>query len=613
MLKKIIALFLSVIAVISISACATPTETPQEMPSQTPGDISELPSSTPNINIPAVTIQPGQSEATPMPFEPTEIGNPATKPTPVPTPDFPEYATESVKLSELEGYTIIYPSVYTDYRMNEVYILRDTIRDILGFELEIKPDTDTVDGKKIILASSIAENGVEEAIKLFQSGMDYVVGTLNGNIILGGNNFYADMRAIYDFINNYLGYDDIEDAVISEPKTEISGVNLDIYREPELTLLACSYSVSAFTEQFVIRDMAEAHFNMAQMEGVNYTAEAFRDLIKWCARYEIRLAFRGALDHMIANADCPVIVSGIVRDEPHVSAYLQYSKESEVFLEKYGEYGWYPYVNYFGYRRYWDTLIEIAGIFDSVPFVSFDQYLAHSILNTFADRLTVFEDARELAERKGQNWYSYIECYNITNRNQNPNKMIRWASYIAACFDVDGILYFQYGDASPNYTAEGDWSYGSLINWDFTKNPAWYDAKENNEEMMKIYSIYSKMDYVGAATLNAALNEHSIYLEDGYPYVDRFIEDIKYESAKKDAYLLGLYEDEDKKGITFVNLADLDNEKYDESTPKNIKIKLNGENATFYFRGEPVEVECDADDYYNLNMANGYCWFITVE
>lgn len=529
------------------------------------------------------------------------------------TPVFPQYDEESLVLSELDGYVIVYPSYYNEYRMYEVNLLRDTIKNVLGFELEIISDAEPQREHEIILASSKHYNGVNDTLNLLQSGLDYVIGVVRGNIVLGGNNYYADMRAIYEFIGNYLGYDDLNNAYIG-PAYAISCLEVRLYRKPPLTLLAANYSVSAFTEQYAIRDMHDAHFNLTLVETGYYTKQELHNFTKWCARYDIFIIFRGIRDTDI-YLDCPVIWGHIIRDEPTTDTYMQYSEECDAYMLEYGRYGWKPLVNYFGSTRYWRFHSETEGFFDAVPVISFDRYFGKKILFTDDELLTVFESARDFSLRTGKDMWSYIESYNITNRNQNTSKMLRWSAYVSLSFGAKGILYFQYGDASVNYSAEGDWSKGSLVNWDFTKNQAWFDAKKTNEELLKLAPIYCNYKAVAANTINAKTEVVSAYLQDAYPYASDYITDFVNPQGSVDTYLFGFFEKNNGKGkaFTIVNLEDIDDIPYSQAEPKYAKIKINGKNITFYRDGEPQNIIPDADGYYNINLANGYCWFITTD
>ncbi len=586
MIKKMISIILTVASVLSFTACGAPTYV---------------------------------SNATQMPPAAEQ-----TAPTPKPTPDFPEYPTESVQLSTIGEYTIIYPAAYDEYRMEEVYILRDAIKNILSFELEVKPDTSEATGKEIIFASSERANGVDDAIKLFQSGMDYVVGTLNGNIILGGNNFYADARAVYDFINNYLCYDDIENIAISEPKTELSGVNLDIYEEPEIVLYACNYSTPLFDKQFAIRDMAEAKFNMVTVISTGYNDTQLLDFLKWCARFEIKAILWGGDEVRGENlyADCPIVWGHCLRDEPTVEQFADYSKACDEYLEKYGYLGWKPFVNFSGFTV---NAAPYYGspYFSSCPVVSIDRYFGDNIFEpqlgyTWGHNSGILEAmeiyANEAANRRQDLW-CYIECYNSKNWNLQTQKSLRFNSYVCMSFGAKGILYFQYGDASKLYTAEGDWSYGSLVNWDFTKNEAWYHAKQNNEELLRLAEIYNQYKYRYAYTRNVNRKADLDCVGMSTLGMDKYDEVLTEIDDKKTRYLVGKFSKISGEGeaFTLVNLEPLTEEDYMADEAPNVRLKINGENVKFYFNGELQNIEVDSDGYYTVPMGNGYSYFVTVE
>ena len=551
---------------------------------------------------------------------PSGIENNTTPPevtaSPSPAPVFPTYPEESADIADLSEYTIVYPSYYDEYRMGEVFLLKDTIKKVTGAELDIISDGEEEREHEIIFASSGRKNGVEESISMFQSGLDYVVGTLNGNIILGGNNFYADMRAVYDFVNNYLGYNDI-DNIYSEPQDSISGVNIKIYEKPLITLYACNYAVDPYTEQYAIRDMHDAHFNMTTVYSQWYSKDELLDFIKWCARYEIFVIFL-EFSYVDSYTDCPIIWGHLIKDEPQTKDYEMYSQRCTEYVEKYGKYGWKPFVNYFGFYKFWPYLTEHDGLYSEVPVVSFDHYFGNSALcETGHDNmLHVFECARDLAWRKGQDLWTYIESYNITNWGVNTSKSFRYASYISFSFGSLGILCFQYGDASRNHTSEGDWTKGSLINWDYSKNQAWYDAKEANEEILRLAPIYTQYKNIGTYTVNCNPKYSSAYLEDMYPYFGNVVEDINDDSNGSVAYLIGCFDKKSSCGnaFTLLNINNLDDIAYGDSTESTTtKIKINGDNVTFYRDGYVSEVPCDENGYYTLNMKNGSCWFVTVD
>ena len=216
------------------------------------------------------------------------------------------------------------------------------------------------------------------------------------------------MRAIYDFINNYLGYDDIENKY-EEPSKAIYGVEKNIYKQPALRILGSNFSVSAYTEQYAVRDMHDAHFNMTLIDAGLYTEEQLRDYVKWCARYEIFVMMRGVL-YTDVYIDCPVIWGHSV-DEPSLEQYEAISQWCREYEEKYSQYGWKPDVNFVGifspdnedeFAKFSDAYDKyFSDLFD----FSYDYYIGnmghrgHSVLGTL-------ENPSNKAFQHGQEfWY----------------------------------------------------------------------------------------------------------------------------------------------------------------------------------------------------------------
>ena len=579
MKTKITAAVLLIVMLLSLTACGTVT------PSASP----DTPGSTASPDIPSET----------------------------PTPEFPEYPEETIKLADLSDYAIVYPSYYDEYRMNEVYILRDAIKKVTGAEFKIISDGEAKCEHEIILASSDRQNGVEESIEMFESGLDYVVGALNGNIILGGNNFYADMRAVYNFINNYLGYDDIDD-IYSEPQSEISGVNLNIYKEPLLTLMGSNFSVSPYTEQYAVRDMHEAHFNMTLIDIGQYSMEQIRDFVKWCARYEIFIMMRG-INYTDVYADCPIIWGHVIFDEPSISMFASCSQSCAEYIEQYAQYGWQPYINLVGYESVFKILEDFPELFASVPVVSFDMYFEHNLIDNVymkdINLLHVYEMARDRAISSNRDLWTYIEAYDIVKRNKNTSKLFRWSSYISLSFGAKGILYFQYGDPDSDSTQEGG-SKGSLVDWNYVRTNAWYDAKRCNEELLALAEILNEYEHVGAYVHNTSFKQYyNTYIENPYTEFDSIVADIIKPTSSM-PYLFGFYDKKDNgnsHAITLLSLESLDELKYGANEPEYAKIKLAGDNIKFYHEGVLQNIEPDADGYYSIDVSNGSCWFITLD
>ena len=551
----------------------------------------------------------------------------------------PSAKSKTVSVDELSSYTIVYPQSYKEWQMTEVELLRDIIEHITGTRINAVPDSEPEAKHEIIFASSTRKTSYESEIDAFASRMDYIIAVDGDDIVIGGQNYYSDMRAAYDFINNYIGYDDIEDEY-SEPQKQITGLNTTIWKKPELYLMGSNLSCGPFSEVWHVKDFADCNFNLLQISQQMYTDTGVRDVATWCARFGIELFYYPATDReskqviipceedLIEN---PAVWGLYIVDEPS-------STEQNIFWstvvanakERFDKYGWTVYVNTF-----FSTVNTVNGIdpetgewndgktwekyYSDLSVLSYDAYPYQSKFQ-WRDRYTclVWEQASKLAKKLDQELFIYIDAYNLTNRGY-CDKMFRTHAYLCMCFGADGIEYFQYGDASPYYDREGDWTKGSLVNYDYSKNEYYYDAQKVNGELKKLMPIYAQYENVGAYAINPKEEDNSSYLADPY-YEFGVIEDVNDDLNEQTfgepvTYLVGCFEKKEGDGKAFIlmNFEPLTDYSYGMDFTFPLKLKINGKKVTCYKGGEPVVMEPDEDGYYSFKMFNGECVFVTVD
>lgn len=172
------------------------------------------------------------------------------------------------------------------------------------------------------------------------------------------------LKGIYDFINNILGYNDVDD-IQGEVRNEIKGVDYKLYKEPVFLISAHNGGVSGLNEKRAIRDMADANFTVAMIDGNWHTNEEILEAAKWCARYNmlIMVSRYGILNDILNDmlSDCPSVYSTIEVDEPVPEKFKQAAEQVNEYIAKYGRYGWKPFLNFcpacrscgFSYRVDW--------------------------------------------------------------------------------------------------------------------------------------------------------------------------------------------------------------------------------------------------------------------
>ncbi len=544
---------------------------------------------------------------------------------------------EEVSLSDLSEYSIVYPADWSEWKMEDVNVLKNTIEKISGKEIKLVPDTEEPEGKEIILASSSRKTKYDEKIAAFDNTMCYLIGTDGDNIVLGGQNFYSDMRAIYDFVNNYLGYDDLEDKY-SDMKKSIEGEKVTLWEKPVFHISGSNFSCDPYTEAWQIKDFADCNFNMLMILYQYYNNEKpVKNVAKWCARFGIELLYYPRTDKnelviVLPDEegfiDNPAIWGFYVVDEPRKEEdCLKYAEVLKNSKEKYKDTGWKFFINTCTDSAEDDWLKYFT---DSDVF-SFDLYI-----NNFADRNTpiasIWDKYRALSRNLDQDYFIYIDAFNLKNRGGNTTKMFRSHMYLALVFDADAIEYFQYGDASKNYSAEGPWDNGSLINYDYTKNSYWYDAQTANAEVMKIAEILDNYEYLGAFS-DRFPNDPFKKLDNPYDFSD-VVTSIK--TSNDCSYLVGCYEakDEQSYAMILMNCDKLDDYVYGEgelideanikilydgdemymvNIPDRVKFTVNGSKVTCYRNAEPTVLEADDNGTYAVRCENGDCLLLIIE
>ncbi len=556
----------------------------------------------------ACSCAPAQTEAP----ESTPEATPAA--TPEPVQELPDLGNETIAIKELGNYTIVYPSDYTEIRMDMPLMLADNIERVTGKRPEMKTDAECKDGRRIILASGKTETVLSEGISQFEDGLTYVIAVSNGNLILGGQNYYADSNAIYDFINNYLGYDDVED-VTTEAKSEVSGLNVSYHEKPAVFIYGSTWS-SPVTNVKMVKYLAEANFNGFMYTYCQETENSLHNLVRWCARYGIYLVLNRGVFAPELYYDCPIIVGHYIWDEPEETDFTMLLDLLKDYKEKYSQYGWKSWINFVGIESsiksfdcdlwIWNDL-DVSG-FDAYDFVSY-------FYGRQRERLHPYEIMRNAAKIHGLDMWYYIQSYDhVGSPVMNTSKAYLWQMQHTMCFDPDGIIYFEYGNM---LEGTGGWCAGwetAVIDRDFlTRGQHYYDAQRANKIILDEAEILKNYDQKGCAVINRKDTDAFTRLDEYYDFSDVITEITGYDA--EDIYFVGCFDEEGGKGkaylITDINYPD---EKLFDDTPvKYLKAKINGDKVSCYFNGETSELTPDENGYYSIPAGNGFAALITVK
>ncbi len=591
MLKKIIACLLIILSLLSFTAC-----TPETSPVQG--------------------------------FAATEMPKPTETPAETPTPTtYPETAT--IAVADLKDYTIVYPAEYTELRMDIVNELKAVIDTVTGGDVKIASNAGDVNGKKIILGSAVNMHSFKTEIDNFDDAMDYIMAVDGENIVLGGKNYYADMRAVYDFMENNLGYTSIGN-VYSDELCAIKGVNFTYYNEPEFDIIAMSWSTIYPKEEY-IEDIALCNYTMF----VTYiylcpSGLEAHNMTKWAAKYNLQMMSyvnqRGnMLPYSELFGDCPMFYGCYIWDEPKFEQMTLVQEWVDEFVDTYtSKYGWKPFVNYS------TNFMPDTPYFMDCEAVAYDwyQFVCYSYDQDGSREgelsLKWLNEFKEFANANGKEMWTYIQAYTRLNGKLNASKAYRWQMYMDLCFGTEGIIYYSYMDPTPgsaSFAVVGS----TILDNDYNKTERYDYAKDSNAEILKAYDILKEYDNAGAYVIN----KKKIYfsendnIKDLYGEFEEYktfgvIKDLKApvaEDGRPTMYLVGCYDKykSNEKAFILINLEKMNDIEYGKDAESIARVKINGNNPKFYFEGEEVQVEQDSEGYYLLNIPNGNAWIVTVE
>ena len=533
--------------------------------------------------------------------------------TPQPSP-----TEKGIQVSELADYTIVYPSEYTELRMDIVSELQDVIEHLTNVRIKAIPDTEPEAEKEIILASSKRTTSFDAEIDDFASRMDYIVAKDNDNIVLGGQNYYSDMRAVYDFMSNYLGYDSLE-GTYSEPTKNIAGTYVNIYKEPEFIIQAACWA-TLFDKESYIKDIRDASFNMLMID-FSMSPENTHNLTKWCAKYDVSIMVNTCGSAVMPNveiySDCPIVWGGYVYDEPSEDQFQMVHDLCDKFNADYAQYGFKPFVNFAGERA---DFVKETDLFGNIDVMSYDWYIfvnnnpegwcgTQGEGSYYLKRMQTY---MQVSKERGMEFWTYIQAYRRSGGIFVAEKAYKWQMYMNLCFGSKAMLYFIYANQSENEPNWGDFS-TLVVNRDMSKGDNYYYAKEANEEILKVYDILKDYDNVGAYTYFT--RESQLYAEfDEYKDfgVIEDIVDMNSTLFSNSSYLVGCFEKKEGNGKAFIFMnLEIINDADLFSFP--VKLKINGENIKCYIDGEVADIEPDEDGYYTVKAGNGQCMLFTVE
>ncbi len=525
-----------------------------------------------------------------------------------------EKPIDGIKPTELGDYTIVYPSEYKDWQMEEVSLLQAAIKHVTGKDVQAVPDTAAESEKEIILASSKRDTFAKASVEALPGRLDFVISVSDDNkkIVLGGKDYFGDLRAACIFANKYLGYDDINGdhtntvPVLHQTVTEI-------YSEPELAIMAYNPGKYPFPSIKEVYDMANAGFNMVELDFEKLTEEDRHNYIRWCTRFNIRILIRSVYDtinktfntyDLDETANNPIIYGHLARfTERHTDAYA-------VYKENYKQYGWKLAVK-FG-ELSWDALSdELKAYFTE------DGCLTNAdILVANSEAFSINEYDRENHKYALEN-IKYIADYAHNNglefwlsacQSDEPilngalatyDNVFRYQSYLALAFGAKGVTYEHYRR-------------GQIVNDDYTESDRYEIVQELNRELRIVSEALSGYEYLGLTTKNVDFMDQYMQISNLYEGEFAGIKSYTAPVGFELPTILAYYKAEDSEKYAFI-AVDTSELAQKPGVVPGAKYELSGTKITQYKDGEVKELTPSSDGTYRISAPNGGGVVVTIE
>ncbi len=525
----------------------------------------------------------------------------------------PTVATDNFDF--LADYTIVYPDEYTSFELEEAKLLQSVIKELTGKEIPMVKDTEAEKEHEIIIASSSRKTGASATVDAFTSGLDYIVAVDGDDIVLGGNHYYGDLKAIYDFINNYLGYNDLT-KTFADAVSKIEGTKTVLYKEPAINITAPIDGATPFASQNDVAIMAEAGFNMTRLDTTIFTVEELRHYAKWCARYNIRILQRGAYIDKEARflepdaeymKDCPIIYGHWVMENYRTGDLPIYERLCAAYKEQFEGYGWklvFAMQSAMGTaklnpnildKQSTDILLDGADTFSVLQ----DIKTADSNISRDEDRLNAANIIKLLANETGRDmWiritaiYTSIEDlgevpFEPQEYNYERANWLRWAAYCALAYGVTGVEYQYY-------------KHGHVINDDFTKSELYDTVKAVNTEILAVAEILSGYEWQGVYIQNQDLSDNFTKLDTPIADPESYI-DLAQPNGYQKSCLIGCFKAKDGSGNVANIIFTTDPLPEKPEVFPSSKANFNGKVIYTYKDGEIKALE-EKTGGYNLSM-----------
>ena len=215
--------------------------------------------------------------------------------------------------------------------------------------------------------------------------------------------------------------------------------------------------------------------------------------------------------------------------------------------------------------------------------------------NEYVESINVIASVAREYDRE---FWCYIQTFAWIPSKRTPTEAeYRWQCYSMLSFGCKCILCWTYAGYKDGFP--------SLVDITSHKSRAWYDARPVFWELRRLSDTYIQYRNLGAFTHNCT--DATPYLKMTNEYdASEFIREIDC----PDPLLVGCFSKksaESSKAFTLVNMTELE-----DARGTSVRMKLDGNSATAWYRGTPQLVEPDDDGWFDFYLASGEGVFVEI-